>query len=253
MGKLIVGNWKMNGTRAALSEATALAEALRARKTGASAHVVGLCPPATLITAMAHALDGGPVQVGGQDCHVARAGAHTGDISAEQLADAGAVMVIIGHSERRQDHGETSATVRAKVEAAWAAGLRAIVCVGESGAQRQAGQTLAIIDAQVRESLPKAPSGKLIPDHLVVAYEPVWAIGTGLVPEPSDIIAVHALIRGILRDLYGAAAGAIPILYGGSVKPDNARALLGLANVDGALVGGASLQASEFIKIIDAA
>jgi len=185
------------------------------------------------------------VSLGGQDCHAAEKGAYTGDVAAPMLKDAGAGYVIVGHSERRQYHGETDAAVKAKAEAALKAGLTAIVCVGETRAEREAGKAIAVVSAQVRGSLPPAGS----PETVVVAYEPVWAIGTGLTPTPADVADMHGAIRVLLRQVYGEAGGKMRILYGGSVKPTNARELLSLANVDGALVGGASLKATDFMAI----
>ena len=244
-GSLIVGNWKMNGLAADLEEARSLAAALARTKPAAR---VGLCPPATLVERMARALEGSAVLVGGQDCHAAVNGAHTGDISAEMLADAGARLVIVGHSERRADHGETDATVSAKAAAAVRAGLEPIVCVGETLEQRKAGQALDIVTAQVAASIPEALSGA----PFALAYEPVWAIGTGLTPTLAEIEEVHAAIRQALRRAAGDNGAAAPILYGGSVKPANAREILALADVGGALVGGASLKAADFLGIIEA-
>ncbi|KAA2243935.1 triose-phosphate isomerase [Salinarimonas soli] len=240
---LVAGNWKMNGLRASsevLSEIMAgYGAGLRNRAD------LLVCPPATLVAALAGAAKGA-VGVGGQDCHAKASGAHTGDISAEMLADAGASHVIVGHSERRADHGETDAVVRAKAEAARRAGLVAIVCVGETQAQREAGETLTVVASQLRGSI---PAGAMAAD-LVVAYEPVWAIGTGLTPTAADVAEVHALIRTELGTLVGEAeAGRVRVLYGGSVKPSNAAELMAVANVDGALVGGASLVAADFLGI----
>jgi triosephosphate isomerase len=239
---LIVGNWKMNGLGADLAEALALAQAIT--RDGTSARV-GLCPPATLIWRMAEALGGSAVAVGGQDCHAEASGAFTGDISAPMLVDAGARLVIVGHSERRAGHGETDAMVAAKALAAVRAGLEPIICVGETLEQRKAGKALDIVTGQVLGSVP----AELADAAFAVAYEPIWAIGTGLTASLAEIEEVHLAVRKALTGLGGRAATA-PILYGGSVKPDNAREILHAAEVGGALVGGASLKAADFLKII---
>lgn len=241
MDKRIVGNWKMNGLAASLSEAQAIAEGL----SGVSAQVA-LCPPATLVERMARALAGTTVRVGGQDCRPEASGAFTGDVSAEMLADAGASLIILGHSERRAGFGETDALVAAKVEAAIRAGLEPIVCVGETLTEREAGRALAVVTGQVRGSLPVALAGCAFQ----VAYEPVWAIGTGLVPTTVQIAEIHAAIRSELVAVLGASGGKAPILYGGSVKPANAAEVLSAPEVGGALVGGASLKAVDFLGII---
>ena len=251
---LVAGNWKMNGVVASLAEARKLATGLMWGATpgaGAAADPgcdVMLCPPATLVAALVSATAGTRVAVGGQDCHANRSGAHTGDVSAEMLADAGATAVIVGHSERRADHAEGDATVRAKAEAAYRAGLVAIVCVGETADQRKAGQTLAVVGAQVQGSMPDTATAATT----VVAYEPVWAIGTGLTPTASDVAEVHLAIRTALVARFGAEGAAMRLLYGGSVKPSNARELMGVPHVNGALVGGASLKADDFLGIIAA-
>jgi triosephosphate isomerase len=242
---LIAGNWKMNGTR----ETTDAFMAALHRAIGGSGGLrceVLLCPPATLIVAAAEAAAGGPVAVGGQDCHAAATGAHTGDLAAEMVADAGGRYVIVGHSERRADHGEGDAVVHAKAEAAHRAGLTAIICVGESEAERDAGDTLAVVAAQLAGSVPADG----IAANTVVAYEPVWAIGTGRTPTAAEVAEVHARIRDSLAGALDDG-GDVRILYGGSVKPANAAELLALDDVDGALVGGASLAADDFFAIID--
>jgi triosephosphate isomerase len=242
--KLIAGNWKMNGTAAALAEIAAMADAARALPS----HVtVAVCPPATLIDRARVAAGAGPLIIGAQDVHAEPAGAFTGSVSVAMLADAGAALVIVGHSERRADCGETDAHVRAKAEAVLAAGLIAVVCVGETEAQRDAGDTLAVIGDQLAGSLP------LRATNLAVAYEPVWAIGTGRTPTTPQVAEVHAAIRTALVARYGDTGEETPILYGGSVKPSNAAELLNVANVDGALVGGASLTAADFLAIVRAA
>ena len=242
--KLIAGNWKMNGLRA---DGLALAGDLAARlgKAPAAFDMV-VCPPATLVAAVAEAARGSALDVGGQDCHAREKGAHTGDISAEMLRDAGATHVIVGHSERRQDHGETDAVVRAKAEAALRAGLVAVVCVGETRAERDGGRAEAVVGAQIAGSLPEGADAA----NTVVAYEPVWAIGTGLTPTAADVQAMHAFIRAEVAKKV-ASADALRILYGGSVKPSNAAELLALPDVDGALVGGASLVAADFWAIAE--
>lgn len=239
--KLVAGNWKMNGLAASAS----MLEELAAAHPAPACDVL-VCPPATLVARLA----GGPVPIGGQDCHWQPSGAHTGDIAAEMLADAGATAVIVGHSERRADHGETDGTVAHKAAAAWRAGLTAIVCVGETEAERDAAQTLAVVGTQLAGSIPDGATA----DTLVVAYEPVWAIGTGRTPSLEDIAEVHDFLRARLSERFGAAVGdAVRLLYGGSVKPGNAAQIFAVSNVDGALVGGASLTASDFGAIIAAA
>jgi triosephosphate isomerase len=233
----------MNGLTASLVELKAMREAVDAGKAGAAE--LAVCPPATLLAQAAAALKGGKVSLGAQDCHAKDSGAFTGDIAAPMIKDAGAQYVIVGHSERRQYHGETDAAVKAKAEAALKTGLIAIVCVGETRAEREAGRAIEVVSAQVRGSLPAGGA----PETVVVAYEPVWAIGTGLTPTPADVAEVHAAIRKLLGEVYGATGAKLRILYGGSVKPSNAKELLGLANVDGALVGGASLKAVDFMAI----
>ncbi|HEY1943565.1 MAG TPA: triose-phosphate isomerase [Roseiarcus sp.] len=240
---LVAGNWKMNGLRAALSEIGAMRAAVDAGKTGDAEVVV--CPPATLLCCAAEVLAGGALGLGAQNCHQADSGAFTGDVSAPMLRDAGAAYVIVGHSERRGGHNESDALVRAKAEAATRAGLCAILCVGETRAEREAGHELEVVGAQLRGSLPAHAA----PSDLVVAYEPVWAIGTGLTPTLADVAQVHGAIRELLTGTYGEAGARLRILYGGSVKPGNAGELLSLPNVDGALVGGASLKAVDFIAI----
>jgi triosephosphate isomerase len=205
-----------------------------------------ICPPATLLARFADIAKGSPVAIGGQDCHSEASGAHTGDIAAEMLKDAGATAVIVGHSERRADHQESDAAVRAKALAARRAGLTAIVCVGETRFEREAGATLARVERQLEQSLPDGADA----GNLVVAYEPVWAIGTGLTPTPADVAEVHGLIRATIVARFGKAGEGIRILYGGSVKPANAQELLTVADVDGALVGGASLKAADFLGIV---
>ena len=240
----IVGNWKMHGTRAMLSEARAIDRAAeRLMKVE-----VALAPPFTLIHAVRK--EAGLIGVGAQDCHAAEAGAHTGDVSAVLIKDSGAGFVIVGHSERRADHGETNAMVRAKAEATLAAGMAAIVCVGETGDQRDAGEAEAVVEAQLEGSL---PAGDGVAERLTVAYEPVWAIGTGRTPTVGDVSAMHRAIRAKLVELFGDAGTDVRILYGGSVKPENAAELLSAENVGGALVGGASLTAESFLGIIAAA
>jgi triosephosphate isomerase len=241
---LVAGNWKMNGLKASTK---VLADVAAGYGPGLRERVdLLVCPPATLVAAFAAEAASAGLAVGGQDCHAKASGAHTGDISAEMLADAGASHVIVGHSERRQDHAESDAAVRAKAEAARRAGLVAIVCVGETQAQREAGETLGVVSSQLRGSV---PAGATAAD-LVIAYEPVWAIGTGLTPTTGDVAEVHALIRKELGVLLGEAEGmGVRILYGGSVKPSNAGELMAVANVDGALVGGASLVAADFLGI----
>jgi triosephosphate isomerase len=239
----IVGNWKMNGSAADVAVLRAIADAA-----GANEGVdVGICPPATLIAAFAAAA--GPVQIGAQDCHAKASGAHTGNLSAAMIRDAGATYSIIGHSERRADQGESDADVHAKAEALHAAGMGAILCVGETLEERDSGNAIPIVTAQLAASLPASATG----DWLSVAYEPVWAIGTGRVPVSDDIAAMHAALRATLVEKLGEAGKRVRILYGGSVNPGNAAEILALADVGGALVGGASLKAQTFVPIIEAA
>lgn len=239
---LVAGNWKMNGLAASEAE---LARIISGAKDFAGKAELMVCPPATLVAAFAGAARGSPVLIGAQDCHAEPPGAHTGDIAAEMLADAGACAVIVGHSERRADHHETDAQIRAKAQAAWRAGLTAIVCVGEQRAEREAGKTLQVVGRQLDGAVPDGAATA----NLVVAYEPVWAIGTGLTPTAADVAEVHAFIRDRLNRRFTVQAGAVRILYGGSVKPDNAIELLTVPNVNGALVGGASLKAADFLGI----
>ena len=243
MRKLAAGNWKMNGTADSLAEIAALAAATK----GAACDIL-ICPPATLVAQMAAAAKGTDVMVGGQDCHAKPSGANTGDISAAMLKDAGAGHVILGHSERRADHGETDADVRAKADAAGAAGLIRVICVGETEAERDAGTTLKIIGRQLAGSVPDGTSAA----DTVIAYEPVWAIGTGRTPTLDQIAEVHDFMRQTLTDRFGAEAKGIRLLYGGSVKPSNAEEIFATSNVDGALVGGASLKAADFSQIVTA-
>jgi triosephosphate isomerase len=239
---LIAGNWKMNGQKASVAEFEAM---LAGAGAFAGKADLLICPPTTLVAAFADKARGKGVAVGAQDCHQNASGAHTGDLSAEMLVDAGASAIIVGHSERRADHGESDALVRQKAEAAWRAGVTAIVCIGETRAQRDAGKTLDICGGQLKGSLPDGATAV----NLVVAYEPVWAIGTGLTPTIADVEEVHKFIRGVLTDRFKADGAKMRILYGGSVKPSNAKELLAVANVNGALVGGASLKAADFLGI----
>ena len=243
---LIAGNWKMYGLGAAVGEAVAVAEALTARPARAR---VAICAPATLVERLARAVDGSDLIVGGQDIHVEAEGAFTGDVSAEMLRDAGAKMVILAHSERRSAYGETDASAAAKARAALRAGLEPIVCVGETLEERKAGRTLEVICAQVTGSVPADVAGSAF----AVAYEPVWAIGTGLTPTVEQIEEAHLALRQALADSLGEAGAGAPILYGGSVKPGNAAEILKLREVGGALVGGASLKAADFLAIVRAA
>jgi triosephosphate isomerase (TIM) len=240
---LIAGNWKMNGTSASLAEAKAIAEGV-----GKCPGRVAICPPSILVHRMAEALQGSKVLVGGQDAHWDDAGAFTGDISGEMLADAGAKLVILGHSERRAGYRETDDVVAAKTKAALRAGLEPIVCVGETLEERRAGDALTVVTKQVRGSLPAELAGAAF----AVAYEPVWAIGTGLTPTTPEIEEVHRAIRATLVEMFGEAGRAVPILYGGSVKPSNAAEILHADEVGGALVGGASLKAQDFLAIVTA-
>ena len=240
---LIAGNWKMNGLKSSLAEFEAML--------AGAADVAGkadllVCPPATLIAGFAERVRGSKTfSVGAQDCHPKPSGAHTGDLSAEMLADAGVRAIIVGHSERRADHGETDVLVRQKAEAVWRAGLTAIVCIGETQHQRDQGQTLDICRGQLNVSLPDGSRS----DNLVVAYEPVWAIGTGLTPTTGDVEQIHGFIRELLIARFKGEGARIRILYGGSVKPSNAAELMAVSNVNGALVGGASLKAADFLAI----
>ncbi len=239
---LIAGNWKMNGLKASGAEFKAMVEGAAAVSDRADLLV---CPPATLLLAFARLAEGSPVALGAQDCHAKPSGAYTGDISAEMIADAGGTAVIVGHSERRTDHAESDRLVRAKASAAAAAGLTAVICVGESEAQRDAGMTIDTVSSQLAGSVPDdAPVGRL-----VIAYEPVWAIGTGRTPQSGEIADVHAAIRNALIARFSDAGEMVRILYGGSVKPSNAAEILALPNVNGALVGGASLKAADFLAI----
>ena len=239
---LIAGNWKMNGLR---DDGVALATELAARHEAAPAACeILVCPPFTLLAAVGGVVGGTDLALGGQDCHVAASGAHTGDISAAMLADAGCAYVIVGHSERRTDHGEDDALVRAKATAALTAGMTAIVCIGETLDERDAGRAEEVVSSQLRGSLPDGATA----GNVVIAYEPVWAIGTGRVPEMADIATIHSRIRDDLSDMVADPAG-VRILYGGSVKPGNASEILAVDNVDGALVGGASLDAGDFWDI----
>jgi len=240
--KLVAGNWKMNGDRASLAELDGIAAAAVAN----GGVDVAVCPPFTLVAPAAERAPA--LAIGAQDCHAATKGAHTGCISAAMLREAGAKLVIVGHSERRADQHETDAEVRAKAQAAIATGLVAIVCVGETEAERDAGRALAVVEGQLDGSIPTEGTGAT----LVVAYEPVWAIGTGRTPAVADVAEMHAAIRARLNGLLGVNGAAVRILYGGSVKPDNAAELMDVADVDGALVGGASLTAAQFVPIIEA-
>ncbi|HEV7306537.1 triose-phosphate isomerase [Ensifer sp.] len=240
---LVAGNWKMNGTRASLDQIKAMAEGV---KDELSTKVETLiCPPATLLYVATALCDDSPLLIGAQDCHEKQSGAHTGDVSAEMIADCFGTHVIVGHSERRTDHAESDALVRAKTEAAHAADLVAIVCIGETGDERKSGKTLDVLKRQLAESLPDAADA----ENTVIAYEPVWAIGTGLTPTAADVEQAHAFMRKELVARFGDAGAKMRILYGGSVKPSNAKELMGVANVDGALIGGASLKAEDFLAI----
>ena len=243
---LVAGNWKMNGIRDSIRVLHDIREGYSAELKARVDLLV--CPPATLLHPFAEGAKGSGIALGGQDAHAEQSGAYTGNVSAEMLADLGATHVILGHSERRAYHRESDAEVKAKAKAAFRAGLVAIVCVGETREEREGGRALDVVGAQVRGSLPEGASVS----NLVIAYEPVWAIGTGLTPTPEDVAEVHALIRRELGSLVGPAAGRVRILYGGSVKPSNARELLSVPNVDGALVGGASLVAKDFLGIAEA-
>jgi triosephosphate isomerase len=244
---LIAGNWKMNGVKVSLAEADKLAVLLAG---GGQSHVdVAICPPATLLAALSARLAETSIFTGGQDCHTAAGGAHTGDLSAQMLADAGARFVIVGHSERRADHGETDALVNAKAVAALGAGLVPIVCVGETRAEREAGQAETVVATQLAGSVPDFAAT----EEIVIAYEPVWAIGTGLTPTSDDIARMHAQIRTLLVERFGERGAAMRILYGGSLKPGNAKEILAITDVNGGLVGGASLLSNDFYGIISPA
>jgi len=240
---LVAGNWKMHGLRASIEEIKAMRRAVDAGEAGVAEVLV--CPPATLLISASAVLEGGALMLGAQDAHAKPSGAHTGDLSAIMLKDAGASYIILGHSERRAAYGESDALVRLKAEAANDAAVCAIICVGETRDQREAGHAKEVVISQLQGSLPPDAT----PGDCVVAYEPVWAIGTGLTPTSADVAEMHAAIRELLGRMYGEAGSRFRILYGGSVKPSNARDLLGLPNVDGALVGGASLKAADFIAI----
>ena len=245
-GSFIAGNWKMNGLGADLAEAKTLAAELAKQPAAAR---VALCPPATLVWRMAQALKGSAVEVGAQQCSAEPSGAFTGDISAAMLVDAGAKIVILGHSERRAGYGESDGQVQAKALAAMAAGLEPIVCVGETLEQRQAGQAVEVVSRQIAGSI----AAQMGEGAFAVAYEPVWAIGTGLTPTLGEIGEIHAAVAEALKGVVGSDAARVPILYGGSVKPSNAAEILAVSLVGGALVGGASLKASDFLGIIRAA
>ena len=242
---LIAGNWKMNGLKASLNELAAIAGG--AGELWRKADLL-ICPPATLLFTAAASAIGSRVAIGAQDCHVATSGAHTGDLSAQMLADAGATAVIVGHSERRADHGETDELVRRKAEAAWNEGLLAIICIGETQTERDAGQALDVVGRQLAGSVPDGATAA----NTVVAYEPVWAIGTGRTPTVAEVAEVHDFMRKTLAGRFGGEAAGIRLLYGGSVKPSNAAELLAVSNVNGALIGGASLKASDFLAIAGA-
>jgi len=242
---LVAGNWKMNGTGASLPELRAIADGFGGELATKIDAVI--CVPATLLTRASAILGASAVKTGGEDCHAAISGAHTGCVSAEMLKDAGASFVIVGHSERRTDNGETSRDVHEKAKAAWRAGLTAIICIGETGGERDRGETLAVLSAQIAESVPASAD----PANTVLAYEPVWAIGTGRTPTSGDVAAAHAHIRAELAALIGEEAARIRLLYGGSVKASNAGELLAVDHVDGALVGGASLKATDFLPIAE--
>jgi len=243
---LAAGNWKMNGLTATLSVADRLRDRL-AQGFGAGVDCL-ICPPATLIRALAERARGSALLVGAQDCHAGKSGAHTGDISAEMLRDAGASAVILGHSERRAEHGERDADVKAKAAAAHRAEVTAIICIGETAGERRAGLTLDVVGRQVSRSLPETAHAR----DTIIAYEPVWAIGTGLTPSVGDVASVHAFLRRWLIERLGREGEHVRILYGGSVKPDNARELMAVKDVNGALVGGASLTSDDFLAIIAA-
>ncbi len=244
-GKLVAGNWKMNGQKAALAEIRSMIEG--AASLPASVELV-VCPPATLVGEAAKTLEGSKIELGGQDCHAEKSGAFTGDVSAEMWADVGAKYVIVGHSERRAMHGETDAAVSAKAAAAIRAGLTPIICLGESLAERDAGQTLGVVGRQLAGSVPETAANVTF----VIAYEPIWAIGTGRTPTTAQVAEVHAALRQGLCQRFGARANGVRLLYGGSVKPDNARELMQVPDVDGALVGGASLKSADFLAIAKA-
>jgi triosephosphate isomerase (TIM) len=244
---LIAGNWKMNGVKTSGNEITAMIEGA---KDGLAKSVdLLICPPATLLMGLARVAKGSKLNIGAQDCHAKVSGAHTGDISAEMIADAGGVAVIVGHSERRADHHELDPIVREKAMAAMRAGLLAIICVGETEAQKDAGKTIDVVSTQLGGSIPDTADTSL----LVIAYEPVWAIGTGRTPTVAEVQQVHAAIRNALIARFGDEGERVRILYGGSVKPSNASELLHVLNVNGALIGGASLKASDFLAIARAA
>lgn len=243
---LVAGNWKMHGLKSELKQARAMTKSLA--KMPATCDVM-ICPPATLLRSMRDEVKGSKLKLGGQDCHAAVQGAHTGDISAEMLKDCGAIAVIVGHSERREDHQETNMVVRSKAAAAHRAGLTAIICVGETLKQRKAGSALRVVGHQLKGSLPATATAK----NTVIAYEPVWAIGTGMTPTVRDVADMHAYIRKRLTAILAAgSAEQVRLLYGGSVKPGNAAGFFAAKNVDGALVGGASLDASDFLQIVRA-
>lgn len=240
---LVAGNWKMNGTRSSLDQIKAIAAGV----TGSLAEKVEalICPPATLLYVSTALCTDSPLMIGAQDCHQSQSGAHTGDLSAEMIADCFGTYVIVGHSERRVDHAETDHLVRAKAEAAFQAELTAIICIGETADERKSGQTLEILKRQLSGSVPDSATA----DNTVIAYEPVWAIGTGLTPTTQDVEEAHAFMRSELVARFGAEGAKMRILYGGSVKPSNAKELMAVANVDGALIGGASLKATDFLAI----
>lgn len=246
MRQLLAGNWKMNGLHAALGEIRALN---RAFGKGAPPADILICPPATLVALAAKESDDGPIAIGGQDCHEKSSGAFTGDVSAEMLRDCGATYVIVGHSERRQYHGETDAIIAAKAAAARRAALIPIICIGESESEREAGRAGQVVTAQLAAGIPQDAA----PDGLVIAYEPIWAIGTGRTPSLAEIEAIHGTIRESLVGRFGERGNGVRILYGGSVKPDNAGPILKTRNVDGALIGGASLKAADMLSIAKAA
>jgi triosephosphate isomerase len=241
MRKLVAGNWKMNGVKASLNEIVAIIEGAK-RLPGVD---LAVCPPATLAGAAALILNGSGVALGGQDCHPERSGAFTGDVSAEMWADLGATYVIVGHSERRAMHGETDAVVAGKAKAVLRAGLTPIICIGESLAERDAGQTVAVVASQLAASVPEEAGASTF----VIAYEPVWAIGTGRTPTTAQVAEVHAMLGERLEKRFGSTGRPVRLLYGGSVKPDNARELMAIEGVDGALVGGASLKSTDFLAI----